>query len=89
MATSAHNVGYGCPTVYGARMTDEETDHGALASEVSDLVAASNLTADDFAARLSISRERLLAFMSGDAVPSLMIMNRIRMISRSCTCTCT
>jgi DNA-binding transcriptional regulator YiaG len=64
-----------------AREVAADSERAEVATEVSDLVGASGLSQQDFAARLGTSRSRLSTYMSGKVMPSAALMVRIRRVA--------
>jgi DNA-binding transcriptional regulator YiaG len=67
--------------VHRAREAAANCERAEVATEVSDLVGASGLSQQDFAARLGTSRSRLSTYMSGKVMPSAALMVRIRRVA--------
>jgi DNA-binding transcriptional regulator YiaG len=65
-----------------ARETAADSERAEVATEVRNLVSASGLSQQDFAARLGTSRSRLSTYMSGKVVPSAALIVRMRRVAR-------
>lgn len=66
-----------------ARSGSEQRDRDAVAAEVRALVAASGLSADEFASRIGTSRTRLSTYRNGRVVPSAALLLRMRRVSEN------
>jgi DNA-binding transcriptional regulator YiaG len=64
-----------------AREVTADSERAEVATEVRDLVRASGLSQQDFAARLGTSRSRLSTYMSGKVMPSAALMARMRRVA--------
>jgi transcriptional regulator with XRE-family HTH domain len=58
-----------------------DSERAEVATEVRNLVSASGLSRQDFAARLGTSRSRLSTYMSGKVVPSAALVVRMRRVA--------
>jgi DNA-binding transcriptional regulator YiaG len=65
-----------------AREIAAASERAQVATEVRNLVSASGLSQQDFAARLGTSRSRLSTYMSGKVVPSAALIVRMRRVAR-------
>jgi DNA-binding transcriptional regulator YiaG len=65
-----------------AREIAADSERAQVATEVRNLVSASGLSQQDFAARLGTSRSRLSTYMSGKVVPSAALIVRMRRVAR-------
>jgi DNA-binding transcriptional regulator YiaG len=65
-----------------AREMAADSERAEVATEVRNLVSASGLSQQDFAARLGTSRSRLSTYMSGKVVPSAALIVRMRRVAR-------
>lgn len=61
-----------------AREAAADSERAEVATEVRDLVRASGLSQQDFAARLGTSRSRLSTYMTGKVMPSAALVVRMR-----------
>ena len=64
-----------------ARQDIADAEREQVAGEISNLVAQSGLSRQDFALRLGTSRPRLSTYMSGKVTPSAALMLRMRRVA--------
>ena len=64
-----------------ARQMADDSERAEVATAVRDLVSASGLSQQDFAARMGTSRSRLSTYMSGKVVPSAALIVRMRRVA--------
>ena len=64
-----------------ARQDTADAEREQVAVEISNLVAQSGLSRQDFALRLGTSRSRLSTYMSGKVMPSAALMLRMRRVA--------
>lgn len=69
--------------IASARAEAEAAERAAVAAEVKALVAASGLTAEQFALRIGTSRSRLSTYRNGRVTPSAALLVRMRRVADS------